>query len=267
MPEEQPRMLERRILRYAPNPVRDEWVNIGVLLEEAGGGRRAIRLIQEDAEFARLRRLHANADFGVLRALAAEFEARLESARGTSAQEFEKFAETLSNVLEFSPAKGVLALDFDEEMQRLFREHVEAPPRVRGGIVEATRGWFRKKLEDVFRRHRLLGKLRSRVAVEEFTEPGDPFRIDFAYQNGVRGYVQSVALGRDPALPKVLAYTAGRIRLRVPGAEFTAITDAELELSNRRHAFVSRLFEDSGIAVVPLNRVERFAEDLRVRLQ
>ena len=44
-----------RILRYTPNLVRDEWVNIGVLLEDPGGRRRAMRLIEEPAEFARVR--------------------------------------------------------------------------------------------------------------------------------------------------------------------------------------------------------------------
>ncbi len=34
MPDETRNMLRYRILRYTPNLVRDEWVNIGVLLEE-----------------------------------------------------------------------------------------------------------------------------------------------------------------------------------------------------------------------------------------
>jgi hypothetical protein len=260
-------MFRYRILRYTPNLIRDEWVNIGVLLEDVGGNLREMRLIQDDAEYARVRKLHPNADLEVLRALAAEFETRLEGTGENGAAQFEKFLETLSNVLAFSPAKGLLARDFKDEMQRLFREYVEPPPRVRRGIVETTRGWFRQKLEDVFRRHRILDKLQSRVSVEEFTEPGDSLRIDFGYQNGVRGYVQSMPLDRDPGFSKVLAYTAGRIRLRVPDCEFTAVTEVELSSTNRRHQFVARLFEDQQIALVPLNRVEKFAEELRVRLQ
>ena len=256
-----------RILRYTPNLIRDEWVNIGVLLEDVGGERREMRLIQEDAEYARVRKLHPNADLGVLRALAVEFETRLGGSRESGASEFEKFHETLSNVLEFGPAKGLLAQDFKEEMQRLFREYVEPPPRVRGGIVETTKGWFRKKLEDVFRRHRVLDKLQPRVPIEEFTEPGDSLRIDFGYQNGVQGYVQSVPLDRDPGFPKVLAFTVGRIRLHLPNCEFTAVTKTELSPTTRRHEFVARLFEDHDIAVVPLNQIEKFAEGLRVRLQ
>ena len=57
--EEPKNMFQYRILRYMPNPLRDEWVNIGVLLEENSGARQAMRLamrlIEEPAEFARAR--------------------------------------------------------------------------------------------------------------------------------------------------------------------------------------------------------------------
>ena len=43
MPDENRNMLRYRILRYTPNLVRDEWVNIGVLLEEAAEERRKAR--------------------------------------------------------------------------------------------------------------------------------------------------------------------------------------------------------------------------------
>jgi len=83
----------------------------------------------------------------------------------------------------------------------------------------------------------------------------------------VRGFVHAVAIGRDPVQPKVLAYTAGRVRMRYADTEFTAITETEPNLDNRRHAFIARLFENNRISIVPLNRVEKFAEELRVRLQ
>ena len=53
---DQRKMLTYRILRYVPNLMRDEWVNIGVLLEDGPGAQRAIKLIEEDSEFARVRR-------------------------------------------------------------------------------------------------------------------------------------------------------------------------------------------------------------------
>jgi hypothetical protein len=61
-------MFQYRILRYIPNLVRDEWVNIGVLLEEMTGFHRAMRLIEEPSEFAWVLRLHPDADEDLLRA-------------------------------------------------------------------------------------------------------------------------------------------------------------------------------------------------------
>ena len=132
--------------------------------------------------------------------------------------------------------------------------------------MESARAWIKARMDDVLRRRR-VPRLERSIRVEEFTEPGDPFKLDYAYRNGVRGFLHAVALGRDPVQAKVLAYTADRIRARLPQCEFTAITEVEPSLENRRHAFISRLFEDSRIAMVPLNRIEGFAEDLKRRLQ
>src|SRR5438876_9491739 len=51
-----------RVLRYSPNLVRDEWVNIGVLLFDPLTGERRLRMIEEEDEFRRVRRLHPGAD-------------------------------------------------------------------------------------------------------------------------------------------------------------------------------------------------------------
>ncbi|MGA9144001.1 MAG: DUF3037 domain-containing protein, partial [Candidatus Acidiferrales bacterium] len=216
--------LTYRILRYMPNLIRDEWVNVGVLLEEANGTRRAMKLIEDDAEIARVRRLYPGADDSLLRGLPSEFEARFqEPGAAAVAAYLEKLDQTLSNALQLSPRKGLLAEDFDAELDRLYHDHVAPPPRMRGGIVESTRGWIKARLNDVFRRRR-VPRLERNIRVEGFTQPGDPMRLDYGYTNGVRGYLQAVALGRDTAQAKVLAYTAERIRARLPGAEFTAIT-------------------------------------------
>src|SRR5271163_4312376 len=66
------------IVRYSPSLVRDEWVNIGVLLFEARTGAKKFRLIEEAEEFARVRRLHPQADEAVLRKLRDDLEDRFE---------------------------------------------------------------------------------------------------------------------------------------------------------------------------------------------
>jgi DUF3037 family protein len=182
---------------------------------------------------------------------------------------FEKLDQTLSTTLQFSPQKALLAEDFDAELERLFRDHVAAPAGVRGGIIENTRAWIRRRLNDVFRKHRLLEKLERSLRVEGYTQPGDPMRLDYGYRyNGTRGFIQGVALNRDhPSQAKVLAYTVECIRRQAANSEFTAVTEIEPVAENPRHQFVARLFREQNIAIVPLNLVDQFADKLRPRLQ
>lgn len=262
--------LTYRVVRYTPSLVRDEWVNIGVLLEDPGRRRARGRWIEEAAEFARVRRLHPTADEGLLRALPAEFDRQLAAAGEAAGAYLEKLGQTLSNLLEFSPQKAVLAEDFDAELDRLYRDHVALPRRPGRGaeFLENTRAWIRTRLNDVFRRHRILAKMEKNIRVEEFTQPGDPMRLDYAYRsNGARGYLHALSLGRDPVQAKALAFTAGCIRARQANSEFTAVTEIAPERENERHQFVVRLFGEQKIAIVPLPQIEMFAEGLRTRLR
>jgi hypothetical protein len=254
-----------RIFRYAPNVERDEWVNIGVMLEDIRTGRLAVRLAESGAEFARIKRLHSDLDEELLRALPLELHDRLRASSTEVAAYIEKLNQSLSNAIQLSPAKALLAENFDAEMDRLYRVHV-TPPARQGGVVQTVRDFLRAKVTDVFRRQRLLGKMESLVRVEGFTHPGDPFRFDFGYQNGVRGFVHMIALKGDPAQAKVLSYTAGRVHARDASAEVTAITDIAPELENRRHRFVADILAEQNVRIVPMPQVERYAEELRVRL-
>jgi hypothetical protein len=267
MAEEPRQTFVYRILRYVPNLARDEWVNIGVLLENPETKRRDIRVIEEQRQITRVRRIHPDADQDFLRSLPAEFEAAVRAPTEEAARYFEKMNHTLSNAVQFSPQKAVLADDFDAELDRLFREQVAAPRhRAPIGVIESTRDWIKSKINDVFRRRRVPGIERN-VPVEEFTELGDPLKLDYAYRNGVRGYMQALTLGRDPGQAKVLAFAAGRIRERLGPCEFTAITEAEPDPEKTRHQFIRRLLDDQKIEIVSINRIEKFADDLRARLQ
>ncbi|MDE3108425.1 MAG: DUF3037 domain-containing protein [Acidobacteriota bacterium] len=276
MPDEHLQTLRYRILRYTPNLARDEWINVAVLLEQVSGGpphpqgpalRRAVRVLDEESEFRRLRRLHPSADESLLRNLEPEFEANLAGTEEAVSRYLAKFEDTLSNVLQFSSQHAVLAEDFDAEMQRLYDEKVAAPPAGRS-VMENSKNWIRSRLKDIFKRRHIFEKMLHGVRVEEFTMPGDPFRIDFAYRyNGTRGYLHAVPLGRDHSTAKVYALTAERIRAKSASAEFTAVTEIPPSPENRRHEFVLRLFESQQITVLPLNRVEPWAESLSPRLR
>lgn len=265
----QQKMLSYLVLRYVPNLERDEWVNVGVILEDSLKQVARARLIEEDAEILRVRRLHPSADDGVLRRLSETFRTQL-SSTGASPAWIRKMEETFSSTLQFSSRKALMADDFDAALERLYQQQVAIPPRMSRGtaILENTRAWIRMKMNDVFRRHRILAKMEKGVRAEQFTQPGDPMRIDYGYRfNGTRGYVQAFSLTRDPSQAKVLAYTAECIRARHANSEFTAITEAAPVSDNPRHEFILRLFDEQKISMVTLPQAEIFAERLRMRLQ
>jgi hypothetical protein len=253
------RVCAYRILRYTPNLIRDEWINIGVLLFDPATGERRLRLIAEQEEYARLRRWHPTADEDLVRGLQEDLEDRFRNvpraASGRGVQELvAKWDDTLSNILQLAPQKGVYADDLDAELERLYADHV-APPRkaIRVG-APGSRAAMRDYCDQVWKQAQLWGQVEKSVRVEEFTFPGDPLRIDYCYrQNGTRGYVQTLSVSRALADSKLYAYTAARIAARAPFAsEFTAVTDVQLQDDNKRHRFVRDTLRDAQIEPVPM---------------
>jgi hypothetical protein len=204
-----------RVLRYTPNLVRDEWVNIGVLLFDPGSGERRLRLIEEQDEYNRVRRLHPQADETLLRALRDDLEDRFQSANGSNGsnanwqQLLAKWDDTLSNALQLAPQKGVLAADLDAELERLYPDHVAMQPAPNRVGAPGSRAPMRSYCSQVFRQARRWERIEKSVRASEFTFPGDPMRLDYSYRrNGTRGFVQSLSVTRAPADAKLLAYTA-----------------------------------------------------------
>ncbi len=281
MPEEMLHPCAYHVVRYQPNLLRDEWVNIGVLLfipapekpgegpegrskEARAAGRVRLRWLEEPADLVRLRRLHPAVDEELLLLLPAEFDRQFSGREMHATAILEKFDETLSNALKFAPRKGLLSRNPDSELDRLFREQVEPLRETRRGPVEIrTRGDVRTRAADFFRSEKILRLMQRGVRVEEYTAPGDPLRIDFSYRrNGTRGFVHSVALGRDPGQDKLLAYTAGAIRERVRQSEFLAVSERQPAPGNVRDQFVSGILAESDIRVVPLAELRKWAHDV-----
>jgi hypothetical protein len=272
-----------RILRYTPNLVRDEWVNIGVLVYDPQSGERRLRLIEEQEEYTRLRRLHPEADESLLRALRDDLEDRFESARslqrqgsnggglsGSVLQELlRKWDDTLSNALQLAPQKGVIAGDLDAELERLYEDHV-SPPRMPGRVgAPGSRAQMRSYCSQVFHHARVWDRIQKSVRAAEFTFPGDPMRIDYSYRrNGTRGFLHTLSVSRAPGDAKVLAYTAERIAVKAPlKTEFAAITDIALTDQNDRNRFVDRTLRDAGIEPVPLDHFAVWVAKLKPMIQ
>ena len=275
MPDETLQPCAYHVVRYQPNLIRDEWVNIGVLLFIPGpgpdkgpgrdssgacasGGSRSPPTSRACGACTRRRTRNCCC------ACPPNSTGSLPDARWKRSAILEKFDETLSNAVQLSPRKGLLARDPDAELDRIFREQVEPLREARRGVVEIrTRSDVRAQAADYFRTEKILRLMQRGVRVEEFTVPGDPMRIDFSYRrNGTRGFVHAVALGRDPGQAKLLAFTADAIRERIEHSEFLAVTEREPARGNVRDQFVSGILAESEIRVVPLAELRKWAHDV-----
>ena len=264
-----------RVLRYTPNLVRDEWVNIGILIFAPETGEHRLRLIEEQAEYNRVRRLHPQADEALLRSLRDDLEDRFQSLDGDTKNGRDwlavlaKWDDTLSNALQLAPQKGTLAEELDAELERLYSDHVALQRTSARVGVPGSRAQMRSYCSQVFRQAHLWDRIEKRVPVSEFTFPGDPMRIDYAYRrNGIRGFVHTLSVSRAPGDTKNLAYTAERITAKAPWkSEFTAVTDVELLEGNLRHRFVRDTLRDAGIEPVPLDHFAVWVSKLKPLLQ
>src|ERR1700686_5179899 len=276
-PAQPERALAYHILRYVPNLVRDEWVNIGVLVFNPESGERRLRLIEEEGEYNRVRRLHPWADESLLRAVRDELENRLDAgsrASGGAGLEIprqrvlSKWDETLSNALQIAPQRGVLADDLDHEVERLYADHVAVPRRSARIGLPGGRAGIRSYCAQVFRQARLWDRIEKSVRVAEFTFPGDPARLDYSSRrNGTHGFVHALAVTRAPQDAKSLAYNVQHIAERAPyHTEFAAVTDVQLFKENVRHRFVLDTLREVGVEAIPMEGLASWAPKLRASL-
>jgi hypothetical protein len=75
-----------------------------------------------------------------------------------------------------------------------------------------------------------------------------------------------VSLKRDVQQAKVLAYTARCIHAQDPRAKISAVTEMEPDPRVTNHQFVREILAEQKVRIVPLNQVEKFAEELRISL-
>jgi len=269
--------LAYHILRYVPNLVRDEWVNIGVLVFHPQTGERRLRLIEDPDEYNRVRRLHPGADEALLRALRDDLENRLDSGGSVNGgnpsaipwqKVLTKWDETLSNALQIAPQKGLRADDIDAEVERLYRDHVAVPRKSTRPGVPGSRSNIRKYCEQVFRQARIWDRVKTPARMAEFTFPGDPARLDYSYRrNGTRGFMHGLSVTLAPQDVKSLTYNAKHIadKTRYP-TEFAAITDIRLNRENQRHHFVLDTLAEAGIEPVATEALAVWVHKLQTSL-
>jgi len=258
-------MFQFRLLRYVPDPVKGEFVNVGVaLLDDSGRCLQARMAAEEDLR--RARALYPATDLDLLRSWQRAVEDEMAERPAEARAWLAALDEAASQALRFTAARGCEGEDAATAAQLLYDHFVASPPRRAVGVRPGTGPWVRQEAESMFRGAGLLQRLQREVPVERFTYPGDPFRIHYAYTNASPHYIHALSLERSVHQARGLAFTFQRITREGPAA-LTAVVENDPRPAGTAQ-FTRQLLEQNGIQVVPLDRIQslvrRIKQDLRL---
>jgi hypothetical protein len=219
-----------QLVRYVPDPVRNEFVHIGVLLRDEDGGRLDLKFTHD---WRRVRCLDPDADTAMLEGMEGELRRRLEedASRPESEKKFSRILdESLSLNVQMTEPKAYLAESVPAGVEELMRLYVDAPKRERVSRV-GGRATLQAAMRDEFERAQVWSLMRKQIRAADYTRAGDPLRIDAGYRpNGVIKMFQCVSLDGAVEAAKVLAFSssglrAGVERLEKALLELTAIVE------------------------------------------
>ena len=264
---------EFSLIQYVPDVVKGEFANIGVLLRETGSSSAEVKFTRD---WSRVRCIDPQADTEMLESLEAEIAARLAGGvevKVNAKPVLETLEDSLSNSVQLTEMRGTLAENIPTEMEQLMRMYVEplrvAPERKR----VSGRATIVNEMRDAFERAGVWRLMRKRIRAADYTQAGDPLRIDCGYRNGQVRMFQAVSLENDVEMAKGLAYSAGALRegvARVEGVELelTAIVEPVAGVEDKdQYAFGVSAMERESIRVLTAKDLGRVAETARRELK
>jgi hypothetical protein len=267
---------EFQLIRYVPDPVKNEFVNIGVLLR--GEEQSVLRFTRD---WGRVRCLDPDADTDMLEALELEVAHRLRVQTGNHPrQTMDQLESSLSNGVQITESKGYLAETFPAGLEELMRLYVD-PPRKERVRRRSGRAALLAAMRLRFEQAGVWSLMRKQIPAAGYTEPGDPLRIDCGYRNGVVKFFQAVSLETDAVDAKILAYSAEDLRAgvrRVDKAplELTAIVepigwpegDGEPDEERKeRYEYAKAIMKKHEIRLLTTSDLPNVAETARMDLR
>ena len=250
------------LVRYVPNVVRNEGLNIGVLLhcpEEKYLG----CLFAED--FRRVKRLDPRADLALLRALQEDFERQIEEHESSLEAYLGVLTDSLSNLIQLEGPRPCLLQDPAADIQQVYERYVglgggQAPP-------EDGRPRIKQRLTAVLVEAGVWERLDKRVPASRWTHPGDPFTFDYGYQSArAIQFLHALSLRRDTQLAKTLVYTLGRVR-RQDEAALTAVVENASSNEDRAIQATRSILEEAHISIRPLAEAGELARSVAAALE
>jgi Protein of unknown function (DUF3037) len=273
------------LVRYVPDPVKNEFVNIGVLLRpHRAGGPEPSALVRFTRDWSRVRCADPDADLSMLEAMEEEMRRRLPETAAPAGPDTKPLLavidDSFSHVLQLTEPKACLAENLAAQMDELMRLYVE-PRRAKARQALRGRQALVRRLRTAFESAQVWDLMTKRIAAARYTRAGDSLKIDCGYRpNGVVKMFHAVSLESDAELAKVLAFSAPALRAgvaRVESAELelTAIVEplrangevSRDEAETDEYRFAVETMEAQQIRVLTAGDLERVADTARRELR
>lgn len=262
--------LEFFLLRYVPDAVRDEFVNIGVVMLQPGANGSGFADVCFTRDWRRVRCLDPGADVEMLEALEREIRGQLKDI-GNRERLLHKLEDSYSNLIQLSATKGCLAEEPAREIEMLAKLYFDVP---KGAVrhLASGRQQVLNTMRGAFEQAGVWGLLMKGIAVAPYTKVGDPLKFDFGYRVGDAikiFHAVSLKANADQAIMLASRYpkiASGIARAEKAQALLTAVVDDDLDRGQDEIRFALGTLEENSVRVAVAREMPVLAEKARVEL-
>ena len=259
------------VVRYVPDVVKQEFVNIGLFL--FCPAEQFLDCVFSD-DWRRISRFHAAADTEFLKDLQPHFEQQIKEHEKDLEGYIREMQQSYSNLIQLSPLRTCLTADLGAQLQDLFERHVGVRPS--RPCKQDTRMRIKHRMRQALRgagvlEHKLFEK---EIPASQWTGTGDPFLFDFGYKppaqagkpNGRPRLIHTLSLEKDSTLVEALKWTFDRV-LEKTACYLTVGHEDDPDSGNPVVRFSQGVLEHQQIRLVPVSGFEAYAQSVRAELR
>jgi hypothetical protein len=251
------------VLRYAPDAVKNEFINVGLVLLPAAGGAQ----VRFTRDWQRVLCLDPDADVEMLQALENDLRNQLREMNGDRDLILRRIQDSFSNAIQPSEFQACLASSVVAEADELARLYLERPRRRQQTREPGARVAIVARMRSEFETAGVWPLMQEKIPVSRYTRSGDPLRIDCGYSpNGTVKLFHAVTLNTDVNAAKVLAFSFPQLakgirELEGKHALLTAVVDDNLPQEDDAVIFARETLEQNSIRIVPVGSMAAVARE------
>src|SRR5258707_13378473 len=251
------------VLRYAPDAVKNEFINVGlVLLPPAGSAQ-----VRFTRDWSRVLCLDPEADVEMLQALENDLRDQLREMNGDHDLILRRIQDSFSNAIQPSEFQACLAASAVSEADELARLYLERPKRRQQAREPGARVAIVARMRSEFEAAGVWPVMLKNIALSKYTRSGDPLKIDCGYSpNGTVKLFHAVTLSSDVNAAKVLAFSFPQLAQGIRKAEekqalLTAIVEDDLPTDDETVNFARETLEQNAIRIASSNTMAAIARE------